>query len=370
MKILHSAIMLHPYVGILKQMEMEKIASIREGLNWETILFVPKDTGIISNVIKESNYVSAKKLNKAWYRIYAWFMLKIEYYTFLLKRKDVDFIMHRYSLYDIVQLFYLFLECKKVLLIHHTLEEPELMLDRSFKGRLKYFFEKITGKISLSQSFGIVGVTDELRKYELSRIKDSNKLSFVFPNGFLFNNENTEIRKRHKDNTYTLLFVASEFVEWHGLDLLLEDMKKNNRQDVQLHLVGNVYPKDLAYTEKDNRVVLHGIQNSQYINELSLECDIALASFALFRKNAYEACTLKVREYFSLGLPVYSGHKDVFNDDFKFYRVGNPILDDIVEYASLMHKESPQKIKEAAIPYLDKGAIMRNFISDLVNIKA
>ncbi|MFX8895379.1 glycosyltransferase family 1 protein, partial [Acinetobacter baumannii] len=87
--------------------------------------------------------------------------------------------------------------------------------------------------------------------------------------------------------------------------------------DFILHIVGDVSVEDELLAKKDSRVILHGPLTNIEISQLMSKMWIGLASFGLFRKRMKEACTLKVREYLNYGLPIYSGHKDIFPEEFE-----------------------------------------------------
>ena len=78
-----------------------------------------------------------------------------------------------------------------------------------------------------------------------------------------------------------------------------------------------------------------------------------------------QACTLKVREYLSLGLAVYTGHQDIFPNDFKYYRNGNIDINTIIDYAILMKNVTRQEIKNSAVSYLSKTDLLSNLYHHL-----
>lgn len=367
MKILHAACLLRPSMGIVKQMSEEKYIVDKLGLDWEVQFFLPKGQEKISSIIKEAKYTNNIYLNKFIYKLFAWFLIRFEYYIWLSKQKEVDVLLIRYSVHDIFQLVFLLLSKKPVFLVHHTLEEPELKMNNSFLGKIRYFFEKLIGRFCICAAYGIVGVTNEIVEYEKSRIKNKNKKSLLFPNGI-------NIKTLQKDNSFPnlsiikILFVASEFSEWHGLDLLLDDMKGNKKTNFELHLVGKLLSGDLEYAEKDSRIILHGIQDKEFIENLANQCHVALGSFALERKNMKEACTLKVREYLSLGLPVYSGHKDVFPISFKFYKLGKPKINEMLDYAADCSSYNRLLIVNEARNYIDKSVLTLKLYADLKDL--
>ncbi len=363
MKVLHSACLLRPSMGILKQMEEEAFAVKKIDIDWTVKFFVPKEQEVESKVILEARWTNSKYLHNILYKFFSWFMIRIEYYLWLLKQKDVDVILIRYSVHDIFQLIFLLVSNKPIFLVHHTLEGPELYMNKSMIGRIRYFSEKIIGKFCIRYCYGVIGVTNEIIKYEIGRGNVPDKIAYLFPNGvnvksYLKNikNPTTEIKK--------ILFVASEFSEWHGLDLIFTDMKSNN-DNFELHLVGKLLPEDYNYALQDSRVILHGIKNREFIEKLSNECHIALGSFALERKNMNEACTLKVREYLSLGLPVYSGHKDVFPIDFKFYVMGNPNIKNIINFANQCSIYTRGDVIKDSRIYIDKTYIIEKLLNQI-----
>ncbi len=362
-KVLHSACLLSPSMGILKQMEEEEIAAKNLKIDWMVKFFVPKGQELKSSVILEANYVNSKYLKSFLYKLFSWFMIRIEYYLWLLKQKDVDVILIRYSVHDVFQLLFLLISKKPIFLVHHTLEEPELEMNKSFIWKIRYFSEKIIGRLCIRASSGIIGVTNEIIEYEKSRVDFLEKKSYLFPNGINVNHLIIDfLYPASKEKK--ILFIASEFSEWHGLDLLFEDMKTNTQQ-FELHLIGQLLPKDYTYAISDSRVKLHGIKDKKFIEQVSSECHIALGSFALERKNMKEACTLKVREYLSFGLPVYSGHVDVFPSEFKFYKVGLPSIAEILKYAEQFENITKLEVLNESEKYIDKAYLVGNLYNDL-----
>lgn len=363
MKVLHSACLLRPSVGILRQMEEEEIAAKNLNIDWMVKFFVPKGQELKSSVILEANYTNSKYLNSFLYKLFSWFMMRIEYYLWLLKQKDTDVILIRYSVHDVFQLLFLLCSKKPIFLVHHTLEESELEMNKSLIGKIRFFAEKFIGKLCIRASSGIIGVTNEIIEYEKSRVNGLKKKSYLFPNGININNlinySRYSVSKEKK-----ILFIASEFSEWHGLDLLFGDMKTNTQQ-FELHLIGQLLPKDYAYALSDSRVILHGIKDKNFIEQISSECHIALGSFALERKNMKEACTLKVREYLSFGLPVYSGHVDVFPREFKFYKVGLPSIAEILNYAEQCENTTKLEVANESAKYIDKAYLVGNLYNYL-----
>ena len=161
------------------------------------------------------------------------------------------------------------------------------------------------------------------------------------------------------------MFVASHYTPWHGLDLVIEKLKKQSGSFV-LHVVG---PMSENNNEKDKRIVYHGVKDRSYIIDLMAECDVGLGSFALNRIGMNEACHLKVREYLAAGLPVYSSFKDAgFPQDFPYYKLGELNLDSMLDFASESRKLSRQQVRKSAAKYIDKTNLMANLIEWLKSV--
>ena len=72
----------------------------------------------------------------------------------------------------------------------------------------------------------------------------------------------------------------------------------------------------------------------------------------------HSACTLKTREYLSLGIPVFSGHYDIFPSNFPFYRKGNLNIEEIIDFGIEMRRFSNLEIFEKSKKYIDKNILV------------
>ncbi|MDR8253693.1 glycosyltransferase family 1 protein, partial [Acinetobacter baumannii] len=76
----------------------------------------------------------------------------------------------------------------------------------------------------------------------------------VYPNGII--SQHDIILDDRNDNIPEIVFIASYFNGWHGLDLLLHNLSSIN-DDFILHIVGDVSVEDELLAKKDSRVILH-----------------------------------------------------------------------------------------------------------------
>ncbi len=364
MKVLHTTLQSKPTAGVINQMDWEEKASRSLGINWDVIVYCPLGVLLPGNISMSCSKVKLLASDGFLGRAIKLFRLRREYYRWLsTQQNNYDVFVLRYLPFEIHQLIFL-LRCRcPVYFVYHTLDIPEL---RSRSGSLKWIkllIEHIVGPLSIRYSSGLVGVTDEIRKYQCQRVPGIRKPSYLYPNGICFMADQGPVEDRRRARP-EVLFVASHFYDWHGLDLLLSSMLESD-DDFTLHLVGELDPGDRLVAEKDSRIMLHGSLGSCEIMRLSQSCWVGLSSFALTRKSMNEACTLKVREYMRTGLPVYSGHKDVFPIDFAYYKIGACSVTAILEYARSVREVSRSEVVDAVRPFIDKEKLLTDFYGSL-----
>lgn len=378
MKILHSAALLSPSSGMLKQMLWEQEASKNLHYHWNTVMYCPSgdnNTFIpddLQKICKFDTNIFHSSDTKRIVKIQNWLKLRQNYYKWLALQ-DCDVYLLRYYVHDYLQYQFIKTIKKPVFLIHHSFEIPELALPNTFSAYIRSCSENFIGKLSLNAAFGLIGVTPEILRYEQNRLGKKAKQTqncLIYPNGFNFKNHQIPLDNRDSSDI-NILFLATNFDPWHGLDLLIQELKSTNAH-FTIHIVGKISIFEKCELESDTRVRLHTSLTSKEIGDLASICDIGLSSFALMRKNMEQACTLKVREYLSNGLPVYSGHKDIFPDDFIFYKYESLNLERMLTYARSMKKYSRNEIILQSTGYIDKESLVKNLylsISDLLNLQ-
>lgn len=361
MKILHVACMLYPTSGIINQMLDEFQAASELNIDLDVRIF----TGF-QNLNNEKIFVhSTRTYHKLTLlkKVKALFDLKREYYNWLESQiKNYDIILLRYSVHDLGLLKFVskYKNKVKILTVHHTLETPELKMLGGI-NYLRGIGDEIIGKKVLKNVHGIVSVTNEISQFEKMRRTDLDNLtSIIYPNGIIVNDVN--ISDERDKNQLNIVFVASFFYEWHGLDLLLSQLEKSEYSSLTVHIVGLMSDSDFNRLKNITCIRYHGLLNSEELSKLYEKCDIGLASFALYRKSMNQACTLKVREYLVNGLAVYSGHQDVFGDNFMLYHYGELDIEEIIEFSLKIKSKSKDEIVQASKKYIDK----RNLLIDLV----
>lgn len=364
-RVLHAALMLRPVSGIINQMQWEQKAANDVGLPWKTVIFCPKHISEQAGILKTSSRDYGKPGSKFFRKARDYIDFRREYYSWLTRESEsFDAVVLRHSTSDPYQNVFIKKSKKPVYVVHHTLEVPELLSLGGVGGRLRAGFELLFGSLSNLAAAGVIGVTGEIIKKQLPVWKDYKNKSYRYPNGiWLEGNDIASVRVwENQREVPVLIFVASYFSPWHGLDLLLKNIRKSS-MEFRLHIVGEMSGDDVDLASGDPRVVIHGHLPHHEVRRLIESADLALSSFALDRKDMTEACTLKTREYLAVGLPVYAGHRDVFPDDAQFFKYGPPDISAILLYLRGIAGISRAEILSQAREFIDKKTLLQNFHS-------
>ncbi len=229
---------------------------------------------------------------------------------------------------------------------------------------------------------GIVGVTDEITQYEVSRSGDCKKPHVTIGNGFDVASVPARQPPAYTGDDLHLLCVAN-VSRWHGLDRLLHGLATyNGTPKVILHIAGD--GAELPHLQKlagdlgiSDRVVFHGFTTGKALDALFDQCHIAVGSLGIHRIGLKEASILKAREYCARGIPFIYGISDPdFPADFPYIlhlpADESPI--DIKQVLAFAKKvcadpDHPQKMHRYAEEHLDWSVKMKKlkaFLETLV----
>ena len=338
-------------------MTWENQAGNSLGISWDARLYTPAVSSKLDSCIVPAVGMESAGPCSVPARAKRWFALRKSYYKWLSQAcSEYDLVLLRHTTCDPFRASFIKETKIPVFSVHHSLEVPELKSRPGVEGWMRSALETRLGTASIGAAAGIVAVTEEIRDYELSRV-GSQHWSYVYPNGIVWDDCIVADCDAPSLGVPEVLFVASTFVPWHGLDLLLDDIEKSNEKFL-LHLVGRLSASDEVRARKDSRIVVHGLLNQDELKGLYHRCSLGLTSFALERKGMRQACTLKVREYLSVGLPVYSGHSDVFPVDFRFYRAGKATMQAILQFERSVRGVSRAAVSEESRPFIEKKRLL------------
>jgi hypothetical protein len=258
---------------------------------------------------------------------------------------DYDVLLVRYTLgLDLDPLALFRGSRQKVATIHHTKELEEQLSAGSRAGAWsRWGLERINGPRILSRVNGIIGVTDEIREYELARIR-KEKPSATVANGINVARVNKTGFVPFDGAALRLIFVASDPSPWHGLERLVKSLfAYRGPVSIILDVVGD---QRRAAGEIDREgtaeIRYHGTLRGADLDAIAVKANLAIASLGLYKKKLRQACVLKVRDYLARGLPIVYGYDDVDLPQGAPFALQVPNsealldVDAIIQFASMM----------------------------------
>ncbi len=362
-RVLHASLVPRISQGIATQLLLEKQAARSLGIPWDTVLFAPRSSLEPFPEPLNVGPVSVSQVDDGSMRrrIMTNVRLRRAFYSWLGDvEPQYDVILLRYSVHDREQARFIRDSRAFVGLVHHAFEVEELRTVDGMFGKMRAGLEARIGPRSIQQADLIVGVTKEIAEHEVSRVNDPRKATLVYPNG---GPDTSPIPDRRSDVPH-LLFAASYFSTWQGLDLLLASLSESNR-DFVLHLVGEMSTEDAEVARHDSRVVIHGSLTPDQMRVLAETCWVGVSSLAIERQGFTTACPLKVRDYLSMGLPAVGNHFEVFPDDFPFYVRCSPNISEILALADGWRMVTRSEVAEYSHPYISKTLILGSFYDEL-----
>lgn len=250
--------------------------------------------------------------------------------------------------------------------VHHSREWEELPLIRpGVAGQLAGALERITGRVAVRSTMGVMGVTTEIARFQVDS-RAPGKPAGLYANGIDLDTVD-EVADYRTDDAVKVVFMSNTFSEWHGLDRLVDAVRDAAAIPVQftIHLIGHLSePQRQQIAALGSRAEVfrvHGFLETEAYRALLAEADVGLGSFAMDRQNLREGATLKVREMLGMGLPVYSGHVDTALDtEFPFYHhVDSVDIAGLEQFAHSTKKHSRFEVRAAAAPFIEKAATMQ-----------
>jgi glycosyltransferase involved in cell wall biosynthesis len=199
----------------------------------------------------------------------------------------------------------------RLVTVHHTKEADEILSAGPAIGpRARAWMERVQSPRILSRVAGIVGVTDEIRDFQLEKVKRpkpavtvSNGVDVerVSPTGF--------VPLRASRHALEMIFVASAHLPWHGTDRLLASLAAyRGQRRVRLHLVGSAPGAARPPANDRVEVVYHGVLRGEALDDVFRRATLAVSSLAMFRNGMRQGSPLKTREYVARGIPFVYGY--------------------------------------------------------------
>lgn len=325
---------------------------------WRTVLVVPaRNAEVDEDFPIPVVPVPRRYIGLLGRRLFLWRYVREAASTF-------DVVLVRHSILDPLQPL-VTRRLRNVAVVYHSKGEPELQeAGHPILARVEQLLmwaNRRSGSIP-------IGVTAELFRYA-SQPGANSWSERVLPNGVDLGRHHIPADERRVGHdSVDVVFAASHFAPWHGLDRLLEaaaHWRPSKGEQLNIHLVGALGELErAAIADLRNDAVTaksHGTLGPSELARLFAGMDIGIGSLALDRAGIMDACTLKVREYLAQGLPVYSTHRDCgLPPNFRYYHRDSSVdISQLIAFAQRMRATKRADVRRAANDYISKEAIMR-----------
>jgi len=366
-KVLHATFQKYHSVGIYNQLLWENSAAQKLKISWDSRYFCANPPSLDSqSVIVDLNTLDFPETHpflKYLFRLSS--REQLDFYDWLSSQElKYDVVLLRHNPFSLLESAYVNSASVPVFLVHHTKELVEASIGMNLKSIARYLVADTFGLRSLERAFGHVSVTPEISHYESTRIGGKRKAFLVYPNGICYDSDSVPLDSRCSSSPPQLLFVASSFSPWHGLDRLLKSCRQTYER-FDLHLVGSLPPGLMKEALSDQRIHVHHSQSQSYIVNLLAKCDVGIAAMGSDRLGMKEGCALKVREYLRGGLPVISDYLDVFPAGFPYYTQLDCNIDRILDCAYTAKLFSRVEVATAAREFIDKEAMLSTLYASI-----
>ncbi len=374
MKIAHISILPAFSPGIFKKLEDKAKISRENNLGIDFYLLNPEKALVDKNLYvmkQEYKYIPFRFLKTVFFRLF-----KMCSIMKLIRLEEYDAIVLRYPLVDgFCNTKYALKYGKKTITEHHTNEISELIAVGRPIDILRAFIEKNFSGNFLSKMAGCIGVTNEIVQIQ------AKKIDIFIPRMAIANGINPDSYKKidfvsFDKKTLKMLFIATEFSPWHGLESILNAIANYTGEcNITLHLVGSVNQNQRKIIQdrlsKSVEIVIHGKLYGEDLDRLFIHINIAISSLSMSKNNMLEGSTLKSREYIVRGIPFIYAYKDtdlvgdeIFAKRFEETKIN---IEEIIQFASdvSIQREDVLKAmaqKEIDISWLNKLKQIKSFV--------
>lgn len=370
MKVLYISIG-HVAAGV-KQKLTDKAASLRDqgvdiAVCWvgSNVVVEREENHQVSIGVNQSRAISIGKLFFFWRLSVVFEQYKI-YSTLYshLQNQKFDFLLFRYPVADYFLWRFMSRFPGKVIFEHNTIEENELRIRQSGSFYYRYFLwgEQVFGKKVRSLARGLIGVTPEITRWQ-EKISNSLTPCCTITNGI----DVTRVKERkenpYRGNELRLLLLAGSAAPWHGVDILLNSIDQY-KGEIKVHccIAGAILPELRDRIISIKNVSLLSDQTGEQLDRLIDECHIGIGSLGFKDSFLTQASTLKVREYWSRGLPFIVGYSDadlIDNQEMTpFYLKVNTedrfAMEEVISFASRVYSipHATQQMRKLAMDHI------------------
>jgi hypothetical protein len=232
------------------------------------------------------------------------------------------------------------------------------LAEYSLGPRLRAFYNARTRGIILRRARGLVFVTHELSVHSSFRRYHGRRA--VVTNGIHLDSYPTFPAPTGEHPR--LVFIGTAGQPWHGVDKLvtLASMKP----DWRFEIVG-------MWNETESslpNVAWHGPLGRAEALEILSRADVGVGSLAMHRTALNEACSLKVREYLAVGLPVMYANRDLDVEELGVLalRIANTesnIVDELPRIEEFVSRCRGRRVPRSSVAHIDVARKERQRLS-------
>ena len=173
-----------------------------------------------------------------------------------------------------------------------------IMEDRHYRTQISEYIDRCTTYTNFDEIFGIT--------------------SILLLNGVDIE-EHPARNPRKKDGSIVLLAVAA-MAKWHGYERVIEGMaqyyEENGKKNILFKLVGDgpeigKYKSLVQKYGLETKVEFCGKLEGKALDMQYDESDIAIGSLGMYKTGLENASPIKMREYYTRGLPIVYGYEDL-----------------------------------------------------------
>lgn len=384
MKIAHINILPAYSIGVFSKLKAQADAAQKASIPMDFYLLNPLHEEKIHNlhIIKKSYHF----LPGHFLKTLAFKLFKFKNLEKLIPLDNYDAIILRYPLVDGFYNHYFIKKYgHKLFSEHHTDEIFELKSMGRVLDLVRRIIEEKFSNLFLRGVRGVIGVTEEIVRNEL---KKSGKKPFaVISNGISTSSIPATSFVPFDGKILKLIFVASAFEPWHGLERLIKSISAyDNDTCIELTLVGRLrfsqHQLLLNINAKDTVTVKEvGYVHGEDLNQLFSTSNLAIASLGLYKNYMRQACPLKTREYIARGIPFIYAYDDADLKKNEIFALHFPNDESILDFnkiftfaktVSIDPHPLAQHMNAFAKEKLDweiKVREMYNFVSNIMNFK-
>lgn len=309
------------------------------------------------------------------------FLIRSFKYFFILRflyRKKVTRLIVRYSLCDFSILFLVFRYRRRLIFEHHTKEVPEV-LGSDLSPVIKYFqliFEWILPPLTSIVSRTNISVSADIANYQAKRFLFS-KHCLTFPNGV-----DSSISKRGSIKEliveFNVIFSASIFRPWHGLDVFLTALSEYHGDIVVNVYLAGVIPEtfvnqlsQLEGRSNLNLVLLGRISKKELFDYYDI-CHIGIDSLNLKSIGISSGSTLKSKELIARGVPTIFNCIDAgltWADSLRLNVEGGLTISGAIEWYESLHTSDFSFIYSQVEENISWSALARQLETELLEIE-